>query len=666
MTYGHVFFLPGRRRNRGHHAPRENYGEAKAFPHVAQKSKSKNLTGLAFEGSMSSDTLLRGSMIPQTTPPSKDVAAGLSQRLPPFQGRAGGTADTAILIAVFLVALFPNAVSAVLMYPDEPQYLDAGVLMCQTKDYLMPACPNDAAPEDMKPILAYWIIAVSFEFFGTSLASARLPFLLAGAAVIWLTHRLALMLTASATSREGSRSAATLSCVVLMCNPIFWLSAVRCIPDIWLCLFLLVSAYGFIGLLAHDAPTSKHALMAYLGVSLAVLTKGVPALIFLGHVVLFGCCNPWRPGSWRRLIHAPSMALGLVLAVGWFVIVVFTRGTDNLELLWSDQVATRVQRDPWTVICRFPVALGALVLAYLPLYWPLWKMGNRWRNVLPASGRQRVASWFIVLWAALNVLAMSGTVDWYVRYLLPAIPLLAVLLGFALAKVDNDVLTHCFRRFLAVTMGLMAVVFLGLLAIGAQLGLTALEIATGVALVAGVVLVGVAGFRGPWLRSAQAIAVIGLFLMPMAFPILRKIARPDLESQIEQRLRLDNLDSRRVAGFIGQKGTASMLRLGLAPQVNLLQWETWPTPSHDSRFLDPKLLSVLILPEESTALLPAEKYSIHPAGSVFGAPQSDDELLQAICQGRLQDCLLQHRIRYSIAVRLDNAQTCAEASRPNQ
>jgi hypothetical protein len=154
--------------------------------------------------------------------------------------------------------------------------------------------------------------------------------------------------------------------------------------------------------------------------------------------------------------------------------------------------------------------------------------------------------------------------------------------------------------------------------------------------------------------------------MPLAFLILRNIARPDLENQIEQRLRLDNLDTCQVAGFIGQKGTASMLRMGLAPQLKLLQWETWPTPCHDSRFIDPKLLSVLILPEESIALLPTQKYSILPAGSVFGAPQCDNELLQAVCQGRLQECLLQHRIRYSIAVRLDNTQTCAEASPPVQ
>src|SRR5205823_3972485 len=99
-------------------------------------------------------------------------------------------AGTFLLIAVFLLAMLPLAVTPALMYPDEPQYLDAGVLMLASHDWLVPRCPNDAAPEDMKPILTYWIITLCYATFGTSLGAARIPYLLAGAVVVFLTYRL--------------------------------------------------------------------------------------------------------------------------------------------------------------------------------------------------------------------------------------------------------------------------------------------------------------------------------------------------------------------------------------------------------------------------------------------------------------------------------------------
>jgi 4-amino-4-deoxy-L-arabinose transferase-like glycosyltransferase len=601
---------------------------------------------------MANGTLLEGSTISQAAPPRHD---GL-RLLGALRANAGAMKGTLVLIAVFVLSLSPYAVSPVLFYPDEPQYADAGLFMCQSGDWLMPRNSSDAPPRDIKPIFTYWVVALSYKIFGTSLAAARLPYLLAAAAVVWLTYRLALMVT------DGSRSAAALACVVLLCNPLFWLSAIRCIPDIWLCLFLLISAYGFIGLFALEAPTSKHALLAYVGVGLAILAKGVPALLFLGVAILFGACICWRRRSWRRLIDVPSMALGTVVAVSWFVIVFFTHGTESLKLLWSDQVGTRVQGNPWVVTYRFPLALGALAFAYLPLYWPMCKMGGRWRDVLPAAGRERVACAFILLWAVVNVLAMTGTHDWYLRYLLPAFPLLAVLFGVTLAKIDGEILRHCFRRLLVCSLAFLAIAAVLGIIIAAQLQMSALEIAPGIALIGVTLLAAAVGWHGSWLRSAQALALSLLLLMPASFTSLRKIARPDLEEQIEQRLRLEHLDTHKVAAFVGQKGPATNLRLALGPGVKLLQWETLSDAATGARPLDETLPDLLILPEQSAALLPARKYTILAAGSAFDSPK-DEEWFHAICEGRLGACLLQHRLRYCIAVRVQNTQTASHLGR---
>lgn len=562
---------------------------------------------------------------------------------------AGPRAGIFVLIAVFFLSLLPYAVTGVLLHPDENQYVDAGVFMCQSNDWLMPSNPNDEPPDNLKPILTYWVIAVCYKVFGVSWAAARLPYLLAGVATIWLTYRMAMMLT-------GSRAAAGLACALLLCNPMFWLSAIRCMPDIWLCLFLVMSAYGFLGLLTLEVPTSRHALLAYLGAGLAILSKGVPAVVFLGFVFLFSCCNPWLRGGWRRLIHLPSMLLGAVVATAWVVVVYFVQGTDDLKYLWLDQIGLRFHGNTGLLVYRFPLALGAVALGFLPLYWPMLKMGSRWRAMLPASRPETIACWFIALWVGLFVLAISGTIStaaMYIRYLLPVFPLLGVLFGIVLVKIDGEILKLCFRRLFVLALVVLSLAGVGLAVVSAQLELSGIEILASLALLAIFVVVALVGLRGSWLASIQAIAVVMMLAMPAAYFIVNKIADLKQEGEIAQDLQSGHyLDRNPVAAHVGNKLLSTRLRLDLGTRVTLFQWTDMPVEPIDSLGVHDALPPVLILPTPVAVQLPAERYTVHPAGSTFVAPQKD-EVLAAISQGRLKDCLLQHRLAYSIAVRND-------------
>jgi 4-amino-4-deoxy-L-arabinose transferase-like glycosyltransferase len=566
--------------------------------------------------------------------------------------RGSARTDVLVLVVVFFLSLLPYAASFVLMYPDENDYLDGGVLMCQNHDYLMPAWPNDLPPDFIKPILTYWIVTLSYKLFGFSLAAARVPFLLAGAAIIWTTHRLVSMLTTSDKTPEGSRAAATLSCVVLLGNPLFWLSALRCLPDIWLCLFLLASAYGFLGLLTDQTSSSWHALLAYGGFGLAVLAKGVPGVIFLGYALAFGCCNPWLRGAWRRVVHLPGMAVGVLVAVSWFVVVYFTHGTDNLKGLWSDQVAGRMVQSRMSVVVRFPQALAELMLTCLPWYWPLCRMGRRWRELLPAAGTERLAHTFIVPWILLTLLMTSATYNFSIRYALPILPLLAIVVGMALARVDTEILDYCCRRLLALVASALVVVVLASLVLCWQLNLTMLEWALGLVVGALVLFVAASSFSGHWLRPARGIAVVCLSIIAVTYLPAAKIVRPEMEEQIAGNLQLDSADQAPVAVFIGSTGPASRLRIALAPRVKLMQWLSVPAATPASRSPD-DLPTVLVLPERSISLLGgSHRYELHAAGSVFDSPPGG-EMLSAICRGQLRECLLRHRLDYTIAVRCD-------------
>jgi 4-amino-4-deoxy-L-arabinose transferase-like glycosyltransferase len=399
------------------------------------------------------------------------------------------------LIAGFVIALFPYAMSGVLTNPDEPHYINAGLIMCRTHDWLMPACPNDAGLTELKPILTYWILAASYRVFGPSMAAAHLPYLLAGAAVIWWTHRLTILLCSLSTP-QASRSASTLVCALLLCDPCFWLCSIRCTPDIWLCLFLLMSTYGFLGLLVLESPTRRHALLAYLGLALAILTKGIPALILFGCVLSFACCNPWRSRSWRRLIHVPSMALGTVLALSWFVVVLLTHGNHSLDPLWSDSITTRIDRHPLRMLSHLIVVLIVLLATIAPVAWPASKLGFGWRKILPPNPAERSAWSVMALWTIVTGLSTAAAFPLYLRYLLPAIPMLSAMSAIALIRIDPAILAHCFRRCLAIGLMFATAVMVLVAVLCVQMHFGAWYTAIFFMVISAIAAVGIVGMRG--------------------------------------------------------------------------------------------------------------------------------------------------------------------------
>src|SRR5262249_8671938 len=145
-------------------------------------------------------------------------------------------------------------------YPDERNYTDASIAMVHSRDYVTPRWP-DGHPNVHKPILAYWVVAASYALFGVSLAASRVPFMVAGVLVIALTY-------ATARRMGSPRETAALAAAIAFSEPQLILASMRAIPDVLLCLFMLVSAYGFLGVIALGRRTTGAYCAAYLGAAL--------------------------------------------------------------------------------------------------------------------------------------------------------------------------------------------------------------------------------------------------------------------------------------------------------------------------------------------------------------------------------------------------------------
>jgi 4-amino-4-deoxy-L-arabinose transferase-like glycosyltransferase len=539
------------------------------------------------------------------------------------------------LSVVFLLGLLPFAGTFFEHYPDERNYTNAAILMIQSGDYFTPRWP-DGAPRAHKPLLTYWVVAGSYALFGVNLPASRVPFMVAGAAIVALTYATALRLT-------GRRRTAALAAVITGSQPQLILASIRAIPDVLLCLFMLVSAYGFLSLIVLERRTRGAYWAAYLGAALAVMTKGLPALGF----VIFAWAFTWlaRGGAPRSLLHGPSMLVSLVVATSWYAGMYWIHGARVLKVFGGDQVARKVEFLDGGWLYGIPAYLAVHVINLLP--WSLLlipiALFDRSRLV-PSDPRARRALWFVLPWSAVMAVAFGLGRMVEPRYLLPAGPLLAILLADLVERADRRVTAPA----LAWLVGAMLVVFaafgltvslLDAVLVGWAPALRALGL---FALVAAAIAL--AALRGGALARAVG---VGLAVFA-AFPLTVLTLGPALDADGGVRAIARELEGAPREGgapvlLVGPEALANKLRVISGGRIAIDSWSPLPA----TRDAWP---AAIVLPSQVAAPLDLTGYrATETATEVRSVPV--DGLLRALSEGRVPAFLDARRDRYVVAVR---------------
>ena len=341
------------------------------------------------------------------------------------------------LLFIFALAALPFAATFSIPSPDERHYTDGAMGMLHDHDWLVPKTP-EGQPRLNKPPLAYWATAAGFiAALGVNPLAARLPFLLAACAAVLLTWRLARRLT-------GNENTALLAALILLTHGQFLLAAIRSIPDAWLCLFILLSAEGFLRLIVFGETAAAAYWLAYGGAALATMDKG---LLGLG-IVLFAWVFAWAGkrdfGAVKKLLHWPSILVGVVFVVGWFILAFKLCGGSPLRVLYADQVTDNVRGHWWSPLWRLPIYAAILAVNYLPWSLPALEAWARGKWKPSAGGMNPRARNFLLAWCLTLVGVFAFGENISVRYLLPAAPMGAILVAEILAEADEPgvVLLH--------------------------------------------------------------------------------------------------------------------------------------------------------------------------------------------------------------------------------
>ena len=341
-----------------------------------------------------------------------------------------------LLIAIALI-WFANLEYRTLVKPDEGRYAEIPREMVESGDWVTPRLNGFKYFE--KPPLQYWATATAYEVFGEHQWTSRL----------WagLTGFAGLLLVWFAGMRLFGREAAGYAALLLSSSLLYVLIGHINTLDMGVTFFLTL---GILGVAIGQTQIYPHLrrnwmLLAWAGLALAVLSKGLMGIILPG-AALFVYCVVQRDFSVLKRMHWLSgLAVFLLITGPWFYLVM-QANPEFFDRFFIYEHYTRFttkdlgRYQPWYYFVPILLA-GALP-------WTVLMFDSMW-NTLRArqSGRSSHredkpfnAARFLLIWAVFIYAFFSVSGSKLPSYLLPMFPALVLLMGKRIAEMRERVL----------------------------------------------------------------------------------------------------------------------------------------------------------------------------------------------------------------------------------
>jgi 4-amino-4-deoxy-L-arabinose transferase-like glycosyltransferase len=336
-------------------------------------------------------------------------------------------ARLALLLLVATVSIGAGLGRASLWEPDEPRFAEATRQMFARGDFLTPYF--NGVPRFEKPILLYWLQAVSFVVIGPGELAARLPSALAGIGCVLLLYLLA--------SRLASARAALLAALVLATMFRFVTLSRQGLTDVPTLFFMMATLYGFV--CATTPPFSRGAVWgAWLAIGLGILTKAavgvLPLVIWLSYAAIRR-----RVDLVTKIRPVAGLALATAVAAPWYVAMVVLHGRPFLEFAIGHEMVARVLSEqsfapPRGFFYYFRIWPGDAAPWSVVFVAALAWFATRWRR-LDTDVRQTVI--FAAAWFAAVFFVFSLSRSKVPHYVLPAYPAAALAIGVFIDRVAD-------------------------------------------------------------------------------------------------------------------------------------------------------------------------------------------------------------------------------------
>ncbi len=331
---------------------------------------------------------------------------------------------------------------------DETRYAAVAWEMWLRHDFLVPYLNGEVYSH--KPPLLFWLMQLTWWLFGVNDWSLRL---------ISPLFSLATLLLSGATARalwpERKRVAALTPLILL--GLLSWIvySALTMF-DMLLAFFALLGIYSLVKLADRDLSVKYWALLA-IAIGGGILSKGPVILL---HILPVALLAPWWLKSadfpWKHWYFGLFAAIlsGAFIALCWAIPAGIAGGEAYRQAIFLGQTSGRLVK---SFAHQLPWWWYAEMLPLLLLPWLLWP--PVWEG-LPKLGTEDHGVRFCLAWAIPVFIAFSLVSGKRIHYLLPLIPVLALITARAADEVSVQRWgrAHCAVMTIFGTLGALLII----------------------------------------------------------------------------------------------------------------------------------------------------------------------------------------------------------------
>ncbi|MRI32108.1 hypothetical protein EOPP23_03750 [Endozoicomonas sp. OPT23] len=358
-----------------------------------------------------------------------------------------------VLIRLLSLGLYP------LMDTTEARYGEMARLMVETNNWVTPYF-DYGVPFLGKPPMFIWLSAISFKLFGINEFAARFPSLICALLNLFVLWKLA--------SFAMDRTRASITVMVLITSAAFLVlaGAVLADPVMTLSISLILSAF-WIGWHSTDPMQARRwQYLFYVGCGIALLAKGLAAIVLAGGPIFFWCLFRKQLLSfWHRFPWIKGTLLTLAIALPWYL-AAEAENPGLIEYMFIGEHFSRYLDSGWqgdeygnAHVHPLGSIWGYLLLGGTP--WSLVIIGlviYQVKRGLFKHQQQDLTDWhyFLFCWLLFLPIFFTFTNNLIWTYMLPVTPALALLIA-ALWPMNNDQPNKGLFWFSAVTPVLMII-----------------------------------------------------------------------------------------------------------------------------------------------------------------------------------------------------------------
>ncbi len=226
-----------------------------------------------------------------------------------------------LLGVIWLAVYFQGAFRPSLLDDADSTHAEAAREMYLTGNYI--TLHVNGVRYLQKAPLPYWLVSFSFSALGVSEFAVRLPIILAilclmGLGALWGYRAF------------GRRAGIYAALFIGTCLGCFLFTRIF-IPDVLLSLFIALALYFFTSAFSAHREKEWRWYAGYAAIALAVLTKGLVALVFVGFPAIFYVLLSGEWKRWRELRLGKGLALFFLIAAPWHILA----GIDNHGFFWE-------------------------------------------------------------------------------------------------------------------------------------------------------------------------------------------------------------------------------------------------------------------------------------------------------------------------------------------